>query len=270
MDSELKQLEDQLSKLAPSAMPKGMLQRMEEAMHGWQGAGIADNVCEFSNDVNLDDELLSFEAGLAAIKPNEVSSELSDELETAMVAELDEDLRRIEGELAGVSASSMPADLTAKLVAAMEDAAAEQDKVVAFTAVPVPAEKGGALTKFNLWASAATVAVLAVAGVVVVGPFGNNNNKPNLADNEGPKPVPANSVGDSERLVSVTPDVPVARTSSDIVNVSNGDIVTPEKGEAYREVRVKYKDVYRGEKDGKVYYYTKDRIHTYRVKVESN
>ena len=36
MDSELKKLEMELERLAPEALPEGMISRMEDAMNGWQ------------------------------------------------------------------------------------------------------------------------------------------------------------------------------------------------------------------------------------------
>lgn len=47
MDSELKRIEDELSRLSPGALPEGLIARMEAAMEGWEdGAPLASEVAD--------------------------------------------------------------------------------------------------------------------------------------------------------------------------------------------------------------------------------
>lgn len=47
MDSDLKEFEEELSRLAPEAMPDGLISRMEAAMDGWQDAEKEEKVVPF-------------------------------------------------------------------------------------------------------------------------------------------------------------------------------------------------------------------------------
>lgn len=180
---------------------------------------------------------------------------------------MDEELRAIEKQLEQLSPAEMPDDFLARMEQAMDnwqEHLPAEEKIVQFE--PVAREKK---SLFNVWATAAAVALMAATSFLVFN--GEESADPQLAE---ASVVP-------EPLVELAPQSPPSKTLSGVVPASNtqfntqvksasNDVITYDaKGRPMRVMQVEFEDevTVRG-RDGRLYKIKQPRREYYAVPVE--
>jgi len=119
LSSDLKEIESMLSTLTPHSLGNEVIARMEEALDGWSSQEI-ENVCAFSNDVELDRSCLEVQEQISKATPLSMSSELESEISAAMDSQLSADLVALESDLQECDVPVLSEDEVAKFASLME------------------------------------------------------------------------------------------------------------------------------------------------------
>ena len=153
---------------------------------------------------------------------------------------MDNDLKEIESQLEKLSPTGMPSDMVARMAEAMDrwqESVPVEEKIVPFQSVAEKSEVKS--SRFNIWASAAAVALMGAVGSVVMMDAG-------MEVSNGIVSVDTDSVGDDSNLA--------AGDDKNVISVSNGSfdsqivekpsqkIVYDADGRPQRLVRVEFID----------------------------
>ncbi|MFC5051051.1 hypothetical protein ACFPK9_10575 [Rubritalea spongiae] len=180
---------------------------------------------------------------------------------------MDEELRAIEKQLEQLSPAEMPDDILARMEQAMDswqEHVPAEEKIVQFE--PVSREKGG-MKLFNIWASAAAVALIAATSFVILKGEDAAPAQTELAEAVvAPEPlaevIPPNSV---------SAVIPASNTQFETqVKAASDDVITYDAmGRPMRIMQVEFEDevTVKG-RDGKVYKVKQPRREYYAVPVE--
>lgn len=178
---------------------------------------------------------------------------------------MDDELRAIEKQLEQLSPAEMPDDILARMEQAMDswqEYLPAEEKIVPFSSV-VP-EKGR-LKLFNVWASAAAVALIATTSFVVFS--GGAGEQTQLAENiEIPQPIT-----EVVPPMAISGVVPASNTQfqTQVKSASDDVISYDAKGRPMRIMQVEFEDeVTVTGRDGKVYKVKQPRHEYYAVPVE--